>query len=207
MTSDAENEAVVCHFVPIFFGEGGQFRVQRVTFVSNVSRENAAIWFQRPISMETAGVFNNFVSAQMVIPDLVLAIHVIQNDKIKLHLLIPECLPSLFQQCGGIRAVEHRTTVRRNGVQHRSQTRDIVRRESHHGIWTCGEVFQKADLVKLNVEFLLGLPTTASPTPSRYSIDSSRSASPAPQRFLKHFCYSLRGTFCIQLTFRDLRAL
>ena len=132
VTSDAESEAVVCNFVPMLFSEGGQFRVRRITFVGNVCREHAAIWLQGSISTETAGVFNNFVGAQMVTAELVLAIGVIQNDKIKLHLLIPECLPSLFRQCAGIRAVEQRATVRRNGVQHGSHTRGMVRRKSHH---------------------------------------------------------------------------
>src|SRR5215469_3742004 len=116
----------------MLFSEGGQFRVRRITFVGNVRREDAAIWLKGSVSTKTAGVFNNFVGAQMVPADLVLAIRVIQNDKIKLHLLIPESLPSLFQQCAGIRAVEQRTTVRRDRVQHSSHTRGMVRRKSHH---------------------------------------------------------------------------
>lgn len=132
MTSDAKSESVVRDFVPVLFSEGGQFRVRRISFVGYVRREHAAIWLKGPIGTEAASVFNNFVGAQMVTADLVLAIGVIQNDKIKLHLLIPECLPSLFEQSGGIRAVEHRTTVRRDGVQHCSHTRGMVRRKSHH---------------------------------------------------------------------------
>ena len=146
----------MCNFVSMLFSEGGEFRVRRITFVGNVCSEDAAIWLQGSISAETADVFNNFVGAQMVAADLVLAIRVIQNDKIKLHLLIPECLPSLFPQRAGIRAIEHRATVRPDGVQHCSHTRGMVRGKSHHRIWTYGEIFQRVYLVKLNVEFLLG---------------------------------------------------
>ena len=108
----------MCNFVPVLFREGDQFGVWRITFVGKVRSEHAAIWLQGSLSTETADMFNNLAGAQMVTSDLVLSICVIQNHNIKLHLLIPEYFPRLFQQCARIRAVEHGTTIRRHGVQH-----------------------------------------------------------------------------------------
>src|SRR5260370_24346289 len=95
---------------------------------------------------------SNFFSAQVVLTRLVFAVGVIQNDKIKLHLVMLECPPSLFQQRGRVGTIEHSTTALFDGIQHGSHAHRVICRKSHHRIQTRIEVFQWVDLVNPNVQ-------------------------------------------------------
>src|SRR5258708_39813900 len=83
----------------------------RITFMGDMRSKDSAIWTQHAFRAHSVCVLDDLMGAQMVPTGLFGTIGMIQDHNIESHLVLPENLPRLFEQCGCIRTINDSAAV------------------------------------------------------------------------------------------------